>query len=149
ELEDAIVDADKELVELDSTIENNKKKISILKDNNHPELNAKNRELEQLTSSIHQLEKLSHMELSEKKKELEELKRKRANLIEVYEREGNDMAKCLQVMGEKIVDKRKKFQDMKAMHKQRVMIAIEKIKEEEALIEAQLMEESKKLENEN
>uniref|UniRef100_A0A915KJQ1 Uncharacterized protein n=1 Tax=Romanomermis culicivorax TaxID=13658 RepID=A0A915KJQ1_ROMCU len=89
------------------------------------------------------------MDLSEMKEELERLKRKRANLVEIYEKEGDDMAKCLQVMGEKVLDKRNKFQDVKAMHKERVTIAIGKIKEEEALIEAQLMEESKKLEDEN
>uniref|UniRef100_A0A915IY81 Kinetochore protein NDC80 n=1 Tax=Romanomermis culicivorax TaxID=13658 RepID=A0A915IY81_ROMCU len=149
DFEDAIFDTEKELAELDFMIVNNKKKISIMKDNNHPELNAKNRELEQLTSSIHQLEKFSRMDLSQKKEELERLKKKRANLVEIYEKEGDDMAKCLQLMGEKVLDKRNKFQDAKAMHKKRVAIAMEKIKEEEAMIQAQLIEELKKLETED
>uniref|UniRef100_A0A915IVM7 Uncharacterized protein n=1 Tax=Romanomermis culicivorax TaxID=13658 RepID=A0A915IVM7_ROMCU len=67
-------------------------------------------ELDSNNHSIHQLEKFSHIDLSQKKEELELLKRKQANLVEIYEKEGDDMAKRLELMGEKLADERNKFQ---------------------------------------
>uniref|UniRef100_A0A915HHI3 Uncharacterized protein n=1 Tax=Romanomermis culicivorax TaxID=13658 RepID=A0A915HHI3_ROMCU len=40
----------------------------------------------------------------------QEFERKRANLVEIYEKESDDMAKRLELMGEKLADERNKFQ---------------------------------------
>uniref|UniRef100_A0A915K2B4 Uncharacterized protein n=1 Tax=Romanomermis culicivorax TaxID=13658 RepID=A0A915K2B4_ROMCU len=63
---------------------------------------------------------------------------RRANLVEIYEKESDDMAKRLELISKKFADERNKFQE-----------AIQKLKEEASGMQAQLIERLKKLREED
>uniref|UniRef100_A0A915IFI2 Uncharacterized protein n=1 Tax=Romanomermis culicivorax TaxID=13658 RepID=A0A915IFI2_ROMCU len=55
--------------------------------------------------------------------------KKRANSVEIFEKEGDNMAKRLELLGKKFTGERNKFQD-----------TIQKLKEEASIMQAQSME---------